>query len=446
MKLRNTLLLIAALAAIVLTVGCGSATPTPRPPTPAPSPTPVPPTAVPTATPVPPTATPTPLPPQATAKQQTNLRTGPGDKYAIAGRMAKDTTAVVIGKSEDGKWLMLAYPTADKPSWVMATFVNVTGALDPVAVVIPSPTPTNAPGTRAATAVTRGTPTATQLPPVPAAKGIIAYVAYEPANQTFNLYNYKFSDQTSAPFKSLGPQPGDITSSTNAAPFTWSRDGSKIAYAFGPLGGTDFLRITDGSGTEKFSFGHAFISSPSFSPDSQNLVYVARETNGAESLFRVDFTGRRSEFFPARAGSGGRESFRGVAYGKWIYFVSNLTGAFEIWRLNEDATGPTQLTTDNRENGSPAVSPDGTKIAYYSKQADNSYQIVVANADGSGARKFTTGGNNFSPAWSSDGNWLAYFSSSTGQIHIVDRNGGNSQALISCRSPLERCMLPGAWR
>ena len=441
-----------ALLLLVFATACGpAATPTPRPVTPQPTaaPTQVPPTVAPTATPVPPTSTP--VPPQATAKQQVNLRQGPSDKFAIAGRMPKDTTAVVIGKSDDGKWLQLAYPDPAHPSWVLASFVNLTGALDAVAVVVPTATPTRAPGTPAATRIAQATATkaATAIPPLPAPRGVLGFVSYEPVIQAYNVNNYSFADKSFAPFKQLSLQPGDITSSTNAPPFSWSASGARSAYVHGPLGAIDFLKVTDGAGNELASFGHAHVFSPSWGPGGQELAYIGMEVNGAQNIIVVGTDLKRDEGrkVAARESGGKRESFRGLAWGKFIYFGSDLSGAFEIYRMNGDfnVASAVAITNDKRENGAPAGSPDGTKVAYYSKQADNSYQIIVANADGSSPRKLTTSGNNFTPTWSPDGNWIAYFSSSVGDIMIMDKNGNNNQQLAKCQ-PAQRCQLPGSWR
>ena len=142
------------------------------------------------------------------------------------------------------------------------------------------------------------------------------------------------------------------------------------------------------------------------------------------------------------------EVFRGLAWGKThLLFVSDLTGASEIWRLNSDGSGPLQMTTDKTEDGSPAWSPDGKQFAYYSKQASG-YQIMVRNPDGSGARALTKTGNNWSPAWSPDGNWIAFSSDRGGNgrrdVYIMDKNGGSVQ-LLSDKSPVE-ALLPGSWR
>ena len=119
------------------------------------------------------------------------------------------------------------------------------------------------------------------------------------------------------------------------------------------------------------------------------MAYVGMDnTYGTQFIYTISPDGGTEQrFFAARSG----ESFRGLTWGKThLLFVSNFTGAHEIWRLNSDGSGPFQLTTDKRENGSPAWNPDGKTFAYYSKQADNSYQIMIANSDGTGAKKLTT--------------------------------------------------------
>jgi TolB protein len=119
----------------------------------------------------------------------------------------------------------------------------------------------------------------------------------------------------------------------------------------------------------------------------------------------------------------------------------------EIWRLNADGSGPLQLTNDKRENGSPAWSPDGKQFAYYSKQVDGSYQIMVAPADDpTKARKLTNAGNNWTPVWSPDGNWIAFASTRGGRLDVwmMDKNGGNVQPLSDKYGA--ESQLPGSWR
>jgi hypothetical protein len=85
-------------------------------------------------------------------------------------------------------------------------------------------------------------------------------------------------------------------------------------------------------------------------------------------------------------------------------------------------------------NKDPAVSPDGTRVAFAN---DNSttYQIWIANADGTGtATRVTVDGNNDSePSWSPDGSRIAFVSMSGGteQIHVIGIGGGSESPITS---------------
>lgn len=451
MKLQYTL--FAAAIVLILTAsacGTGSApTPTPRPVTPTPAlPTPVP-TLEQTATPTPLPVTPTPTlaPVQAKAKQDVNVRKGPGVDFAAVGKMTNGTTAGVLGKSQDGKWYQLAYPDASNPGWVAGSFLELTGPVDKVQVVTVAPLPTSTRGGPAPTKAAAGTPTQA----LPSPRGGVGFVSFEEASAKFIINTISVESHGIAGFKQLGPKPGpfDLRNNTSAPPFAWSHDGSKLAYVYSPDGKTDVLRVVNRATPEddKSLDSHPCISSPTWQSDDKAIVYIGMDDNNCTTqwIYKVNSNGSSPsdrQFFRARSG----ESLRGLYWGNFLLFVSNLSGAQEIWRMNLDASGPGQLTNDKRENGSPAWNPDSTKFAYYSKQADGSFQIMVANADGTNPRKLSNQANNFSPTWSPDGNWIAFASTRGGRydVYIMDKNGGQVQ-LLTDKSPTEG-FLPGSWR
>lgn len=463
MNMRHSIALIALSILMVGLAACGSAataTPTVKPspavsPTTAPATLPPVPTiaptlmVAPTATPIPATPTATPLPAKATAKQLVNLRQGPGTNFSIAGQMPAKATANILGKNEDAKWLQVAYPDAAHPAWVSAAFLTVTGSLDTLQVIAVPVPPTSTPGTPAPTKPAVAATATTQT--FPAAKGILAFISYDVNQTSYVLNNLVISPRNISGSYLLGPKPADLRISTNAQPFAYSPDGSRVAFVYGPNGLTDVLRVTDSAGTPKDLVGHGAqtaaggVASPTWSPDGATIAYIGLDNNySAQAIYTISAGGgTEKRFFPARNG----EAFRGVAWGKsWILFVSNLSGAHEIWRLNSDGSGPLQLTNDKRENGSPAWSPDGKAFAFYSKQADGSYQIMVMNADGTGERKLTNTGNNWSPTWSPDGNWIAFASARGGrlEVYVMDKNGNNVQILTDKFGA--EAQLPGSWR
>ena len=86
-----------------------------------------------------------------------------------------------------------------------------------------------------------------------------------------------------------------------------------------------------------------------------------------------------------------------------------FAGDFQIYSMNAGGSGLTRLTADPYQNGQPAWSPDGARIAFWSNRAGNR-QIFAMNADGSGVTQLTNDptADCFRPAWSPDGTKIAY--------------------------------------
>ena len=78
--------------------------------------------------------------------------------------------------------------------------------------------------------------------------------------------------------------------------------------------------------------------------------------------------------------------------------------------MNADGTGETKLTSNAGYDGVGSWSPDGTKIAFASRQGvPENYEVFVMNADGSGQSNLTNNpGDDYAPAWSPDGSRIVF--------------------------------------
>jgi hypothetical protein len=115
-----------------------------------------------------------------------------------------------------------------------------------------------------------------------------------------------------------------------------------------------------------------------------------------------------------------RAAFPG-ANGK-IAFSFNAGGNFEIYSMNPDGTGQTNLTNNAAGDTRPAWSPDGAKIAFVRNEHLND-DIYVMNADGTGQTSLTNQeGFDTNPAWSPDGTKIVFESDRSGPAEIYTMN------------------------
>jgi uncharacterized delta-60 repeat protein len=116
-----------------------------------------------------------------------------------------------------------------------------------------------------------------------------------------------------------------------------------------------------------------------------------------------------------------------LANGK-IVFESNRDGNSEIYSMNPDGTGVTNLTNNSAADTRPAASPDGSKIAFASNR-DGDFEIYTMFADGSNLTQMTTNtAADEEPAWSPDGLYLAFDSNRDGDYEIFVTTGAPNVA------------------
>jgi Tol biopolymer transport system component len=105
--------------------------------------------------------------------------------------------------------------------------------------------------------------------------------------------------------------------------------------------------------------------------------------------------------------------------GSKIAFVSTRTGSQEIWACDPDGSHAVQLTRfDGTSVGSPSWSPDSRTIAFDARVAGYP-AIYLVGLDGAPPRQLTLDkSNNVVPNWSHDGRWVYYCSGRTGTYQI----------------------------
>jgi TolB protein len=125
-------------------------------------------------------------------------------------------------------------------------------------------------------------------------------------------------------------------------------------------------------------------------------------------------------------------------FGTHIYFVSKRTGHKEIWAMDPDGGGQRQITRFNSDSIQPAVSPDGSKIAFTSFARINPAIFVFSVDPVRDLRFYNQRGASVTatPSFTPDGKQIVYASSAGGRccrIYIAALDGSGFRPLTSSR-------------
>lgn len=333
--------------------------------------------------------------------------------------------------SSDGRQLAFAWNGgSDEDNANVDIYVKIIGAGDPVRLTKDAAddlNPTFSPDNRQV-AFVRVLPTHDELMLVPALGGAErkvcdlrrsrSKISFSPDGGTIAVHD---GDETGAPSgifivtvesgtkrRLTVPPPNTSDDAPAFAP-----DGKSVAFlrGFASLVREIFVtEIAAGDEPRRLTFDKTWISDQTW--DGQKIVFAsARANNNQIMLWRIPATSGGAPELIA-TGSKNFGSLTVAPDGRTIAFVENSLDT-NIWRI-EPARQPTpdavrKLIASSRADHSPQFSPDGTRIAFASSRT-GSYEIWIADADGTNARQLTNAPNSpaGSPRFSPDGKLIIY--------------------------------------
>jgi hypothetical protein len=247
---------------------------------------------------------------------------------------------------------------------------------------------------------------------VVAVAAVFVAVPWGASGAAFPANNAKLTFVTASGDIASVPAAGAGSSTERSGPGlanpAWSPRPSNLAYDNGGsilVNGTVFL-----SGTN-----------PAWSPDGSTLFFQlgspaeifrsAYPTPGAGEPKNLTNSAATDDVEPAVSPDGSKVAFSRKVGSNYQIYVMNAA----------DGTNQQQLTSAD-DNRWPSWSPDGTRIAFASHR-DGNWQIYTMGADGSGQTRATNeGSDDQRPAWSPDGTLIAF--DSGGSVKTVSSSGG----------------------
>jgi TolB protein len=344
----------------------------------------------------------------------------------LAGEAVAPTQTTLAPSSTPGSIVPTAGPSTSiaqaTPQPSLAVTSSPTRPAEPTSTsfleTMPSATPSAEPATP--------TPSPSAIA-APALAGEVFFPVYDSTRQTFDIYAYRLADGARRLVVKEASEPAISPNGQRLAYRSWNSESRSIRVQ----------ELADGHTWTWVNFAEA--ARPSWSPDSENLVFPSQQE--PDRQWRIYHTmGLESDRVRRHGGDILGRVPVWLADGRIVYWEcpQNNCG---LYAMQSDGTLPVRLTAFE-DDTAPAASPDGDQVAFMSNR-DGNWEVYVASthpADKLVARRLTRSpARDGLPTWSPNGKWLAFVTDRDGSwaVWVTRPDGSQQQKLFEIGGPLE---------
>jgi Tol biopolymer transport system component/DNA-binding winged helix-turn-helix (wHTH) protein len=196
------------------------------------------------------------------------------------------------------------------------------------------------------------------------------------------------------------------------------------------VGAGSIYRFEPGVGAAPLVRSAFFDGNPQYSPDGRRIAFSSDRADERSEVWLANADGTaitRLTRGPGRA----QGSPRWSPDGRTMAFDSQAAdGRFDIWTIGVDGSGLRQITRDKSDEVMPSWSHDG-QFLYYGSNRTGRFEIWRAPASG-GTEDQVTHGGGFLPFESWDGRILYYLRRTGGELLARPTAGGEERLIVPC--------------
>jgi eukaryotic-like serine/threonine-protein kinase len=196
--------------------------------------------------------------------------------------------------------------------------------------------------------------------------------------------------------------------------FCWTPDG-RLVYSLNTSGNVDlWVMRPDGQEQKQLTLNSATNDAPTVTPDDRYIVFISNRA-GAFQVWRMQIDGSD----PVALTNGGGKNFPAISPdGKWVLY--NTTDDWQLWRVSIDGGEPTRLSDSYALF--PSISPDGKMIACLGTSDSKAVLRILSFEAGRPLKTFELAAPTFSSnriQWTRDGKAVIYGTEHDGVTSIL---------------------------